>query len=242
MNFGGNASIFEGNPYEQHTEQRHQLGAKLLAANGDIYRYATTTADAVAGKLLVGLSREDNHQNMTVAATTAVGDSKVIVDAGATAVDANEYDEGWLIFNDNSPEGEFYMVTSHEANAGSLETDIFVKPTLKTIATVDSSEATLVRNTWNGPVVSQLIAEPAAGIVVTDWDVSVAEYGWLKTRGMASCLGDNTGTTVGYLVAISNEDDGRVGVYSDVDGEVPLGQMMDAGTDDEYNPINLFID
>jgi len=239
--FGSNAAIFEGNPYENHTEQRHQLGAKLFAANGDIFRYAKTTADVSAGYLLVGLSREDNHQNRTIAVASAVGDNKIVFDAGATAVDANEYDEGWLIFNDNSPEGEFYMITSHEANAGSLETDVFIKPALKTATVVDSTEVTLVRNVWNGPVVSQLIAQPAAGVTVQDWDVSVAEYGWLKTRGMAACLADNT-VTVGYAVAISNATDGAFGATAGDQTEVVLGQIMDAGVAGEFQPINLLID
>jgi len=243
MKPSGNAQIFEGNPYEQHTDVRHQYGAKMFMANGDIFRYTKgASTDFVAGLLYVGLAKETSHQNITVAATTAVGDKKIIVDAGATAVDAHEYDQGYLIFNDNSPEGEIYQITSHEANAGSLETDIFVDPALKTIATVDSSEVSLVRNTWNGPAISQLITEPAAGVAIQDWDVSVAEYGWLKTRGMASVCVDNTAITTGYVACISNEDNGRVGVYSDVDAEVPVGQMMATGTDDEFNPINLYID
>ena len=243
MKPAGNAQIFEGNPFDQHTDSRHQYGAKMFMANGDIFRYTKgASTDFVAGYLYTGLSREDNHQNITVAATTAVGDTKIVVDAGATAVDANEYDQGWLIFNDNSPEGEIYQITSHEANAGSLETDIYVDPALKTIATVDSSEVALVRNTWNGPAISQLIAEPAAGVAVQDWDVSVAEFGWLKTRGMASLIADTSGVTVGYVACISNQVDGAGGVYSDVDAEVPIGQYMDAGTAGEFNPINLYID
>lgn len=237
----GAPTIFELNPYQQHVYQQHPLGALAMAENGDLYRYTKLAADVSAGYLLVSLGREANHQNVALSAAAAVGDDFVIPTMGATAVDANEYDEGWLIFNDNSPEGEYYKITHHEANAGSLATKVWFEPTLKTVATV-ASEVALVRNPWNCPAVSQLIAERAAGVTVQDWDVSVAPYGWLKTKGMASCIVDTSGITVGYKATISNQVNGAVGLYSDVDAEFEVGQMMQTGTAGEFNPIYLTID
>jgi len=242
MQIGGNAQIFEGNPYEQHTDSRHQYGAKMFAANGDIYRYTKgASTDFVAGLLYVALANEANHHNITVAASNSIGDTSVVLDVGATAVDANEYDQGWLAFNDNSPEGEIYQITSHGTGT-SAEVTFNVDPALLTATTLDSSEATLVRCPWNGPAISQLITEVAAGVAIVDWDVSVAEFGWLKTRGMAAVLADSTGTTVGYPVVISNEDNGAVGASAGNETEVHIGQAMDAGTDTEYNPVYLTID
>jgi hypothetical protein len=237
----GAPTIFELNPYEQHVYQRHPLGAVAMAENGDLYRYTKLAADVSAGYLLVSLGREANHQNVALSAAAAVGDNLVIPTVGATAVDANEYDEGWLIFNDVSPEGEYYKITSHEANAGSLATDVYIEPKLKTVATT-SSEVTLVRNPWNKPAVSQLIAERPAGVTVQDWDISEKPYGWLKTKGMASVLVDTTGITVGYKAAISDQVNGAVGVLSDLDAEFEVGQMMATGTATEFNPIWLTID
>jgi hypothetical protein len=240
--FSGAPVIFEGNPYEEHTEQMHQLGAMAIAENGDTYRYTKAAAtDFTAGHLLVSLGREANHQNVALSAAAAIGDKLVIPTMGATAVDANEYDEGWLIFNDNSPEGECYKINRHEANAGSLATDVYIEPALKTVATT-GSEVELVRNPWNKPAISQLIAERPAGVAIQDWDVSVAEYGWLKTRGICSVLSDATGITVGYKATISNQTDGGVGLFSDVDGEPEVGWMMATGTATEFNAIYLTID
>lgn len=241
----GAPQIFDLNPYEQTNAQQHQLGALGVASNGDCYRYTRIKDDAsdlIAGYLMVGLAREDNHQDQTVAVSGVIGDKKVIMDVGATAVDANEYDEGWLIFNDNVPEGETYSITSHEANAGSLETDIFISPALISATVADSSEVTLVRNTWNNPAISSLITEPAAGVAIVDWDVSVANFGWLKTRGMNAVLCDQSATTVGYKVAISNQDAGAVGATAGDQTEVVIGQAMDAGVSGEFNPVNLLID
>ena len=241
-NFGGAPAIFELNPYEQHTEPMHQLGAKGEASNGDIYRYTKLDADVSAGYLLVAPAKIAAHVNMTVAISNVVGDKKVVVDAGATAVVAGTYDEGTLVFNDNSPEGEWYTITNHEANAGSLETDIFISPALKTATVADSSEASLIKSPWNLPVVSQLIAERAAGVTVQDWDVSVAEYGWLKTRGMSALLADSTGWTKGYRIAISNETNGAGGVSDAGATMVDIGQGIDTGTATEFNAVFLTID
>ena len=241
--FGGNAAIFEGNPYETHTDSRHQYGAKMFMANGDIYRYTKgASTDFVAGKLLVSKGREANHQNIALSAAASIGDTVVKPTVGATAVDANEYDQGYIIFNDVSPEGEWYMIKSHSTSAaGSEAVNVYISPALRTVATT-SSEVELVRNPWNEPAISQLIAERACGIPVRDWDVSEAEFGWLKTRGIASVLVDTSGVTVGYKAVISDQVNGAVGVYSDVDAEVVVGQMMATGTATEYNSIYLTID
>ena len=240
----GAPQIFDLNPYATTSVQEHPLGTLAMARNGDLYRYAkinSTASDLIAGNLQVSLGREGNHQNVALSAAAVVGDTLVIPTMGATAVDANEYDEGILVFNDVSPEGEIYTVTSHEANAGSLATDVNIAPGLLTAATT-SSEVSLVRNPWNNPAISQLIAERPAGVSIVDWDVSVANFGWLKTRGLASVLQDTTGITVGFKATISNETNGAVGLYSDVDAEFEVGQMMATGTATEFNPIWLTID
>ena len=226
------------------SQQQHNLGAVGVDAWGDLYRYTKINSagtDLIAGNLIVGRAKESNHQNVALSAAAAAGDKLVIPTVGATAVDANEYDEGYLIFNDVSPEGETYRVSSHEANAGSLATDVRLYRGLVTLATT-SSEVSLVRNVWNNPAISQLIAERAAGVTLTDWDVSVANFGWLKTRGVASTYVDATGATVGYKVTISNETDGAVGLLPDLDSEFEVGQAMATHTATEFNPTYLTID
>jgi len=238
----GTPQIFELNPYEQHTEQMHPLGMKATAGNGDIYRYTKLDADVAAGYLLVAPGKIALHQNLAVAVANVVGDKKVVLDVGAAAIVAGTYDGGTLVFNDNSPEGEWYTITNHEANAGSLETDIFIVPGIKTATVVDSSQACLIKNPWNLPVVSQLIAERAAGVTVQDWDVSANEYGWLKTRGMSALLADTTGWTKGYTLAISDQVNGAGGVNDGGATMVVIGQGIDTGTAGEFNAVYLTID
>ncbi len=237
----GAPTIFSIDPYVSDSTQMHPLGACGTAENGDLYRYTFLDADVSAGYLLVAPAKIANHVNVPLSAAAAIGDTLVIPTLGATAIVADTYDEGWLIFNDVSPEGEYYKIVSHEANAGSLATDVTLERGLYTAATT-SSEVSLIKNPWNLPVVSQLIAERAAGVTVQDWDVSEKPYGWLKTKGMAGILIDTSGITKGYRAVISDQVNGAVGVLSDLDAEVPVGQMIDTGTAGEFNAIWLSID
>lgn len=237
----GAPAIFDLDPFTQSDVQQHPLGAKAVAPNGDIYRYTKLDSDVSAGYLLVAPGKIANHVNAALSAAAAVGTNLVVPTLGGTAIVANTYDEGSLIFNDNSPEGEFYTITNHEANAGSLATDVFIAPTLQTAATTDS-QVTLIKNPWNLPVVSQLIAERAAGVTVQDWDVSEKNFGWLKTRGMASLLADSSGWTKGYRLAISNETNGAGGVSDAGATMVDIGQGIDTGTSGEFNAVYLTID
>ena len=248
MKLTGTVQIHSGDIYSPTRYQEHPLGAIGMAENGDLFRYvyagATTGTDFVAGNLYIATAVITNHQNMTVAVANVVGDKTVTLDLGATAVTAHQYDEGMLCFNDNSPEGEWYRIVSHETSAaGSAECKFTLDRGLLTATVVDSSEATITKNPYRIPAISQLITEKAVGVAIRDWDLSVYEqYGWLKTRGRCCILGDATGITTGFLGCISNQTNGALGLFSDVDAEKPIAQMLDASTTGEFNPADLFID
>ena len=227
--------------YENDTVAQHAIGQLAMDKYGDLYRYAKLDADVSAGYLLTSKAREGNHQNIALSAIAAKGATLVIPTIGATAVDANEYDGGYMVFNDNSPEGEWYRIDHHDASAGSLPCNFYLERPLMTAATA-TSQVSLVRNPWMKPAVSQLIAERAAGVTVLDVDYSEARYTWLKTKGVAAVLADTTGVTVGYRVTISDQVNGAVGVLSDLDSECEVGQAMEAGTNGEFNPVWFTID
>lgn len=237
----GFTTITANDIYSNDAVAQHAVGQLAMDKYGDLYRYAKLAADVSAGYLLVSLGREANHQNVALSAAAAAGASLVIPTVGATAVDANEYDDGYLVFNDVAPEGEWYRVSHHDASAGSAAVNIYLARPLLSAATT-SSEVSLVRNPWMKPAVSQLIAERAAGVTVLDVDYSEAPYTWLKTKGVASVLVDTSGVTVGYKATISDQVNGAVGVLSDLDAEFEVGQMMATGTAGEFNPIYLTID
>lgn len=241
MSLTGAIMITGNDIYTPSDVKMHPYGTLAMDKYGDLYRYAKLAADVSAGYLLVSLGREANHQDVTLSAAAAVGATSIEPTVGATAVDANEYDEGYWAFSDVAPEGHLYRIVSHDTSAGSTAITVNLDRGLKKAATT-SSQGSLVRNPWNCPAVSQLIAERACGVTMTDVDVSVAPYVWLKTKGVAPVLVDTAGATVGYAVTISNQVNGAVGLYSDVDAEIVIGQAMQTATATEFNPIWLTID
>ena len=240
MALTGGITLTSTDIYSNDSVRKHAIGALGMDKFGDCYRYARLASDVSAGYLVTSLGREANHQNIALSAAAAKGAYKVIPTVGATAVDADEYVGGYLCFNDNSPEGEWYRIVSHGTSTGSEAVTFYLERPLLTAATT-SSEASLVRNPWMKPAVSQLIAERAAGVTVVDVDYSEKPFTWLKTKGVAPVLADGT-ITVGFAVTISDATDGSVGLYSDVDAECVVGQMMQAGVSGEFNPVWLSID
>jgi hypothetical protein len=241
MSLTGAISLTSTDIYSNDDVRQHAIGALGMDKHGDLYRYTRLAADVSAGYLLVSLGREANHQNIVLGAAAAAGAYSVEVTVGATAVDADEYVGGYLAFSDVAPEGEWYRIASHDASAGSGDITVTLERSLVSAATT-SSQVALVRNPWMKPAVSQLIAERACGVTVVDVDVSEAAYAWLKTKGVAPVLTDTTGYTVGFKVTISDEVNGSVGLYSDVDAECVVGQGMQTGTATEFNPVWLCID
>ena len=240
MALTGGITLTANDIYKNDATRKHALGALGMDKYGDCYRYAQLASDVSAGYLVTSLSREANHQDIALSAAAAKGAYKVIPTVGATAVDANEYVGGYMCFNDNSPEGEWYRIVSHEASAGTDDVSFWLERPLLTAATT-SSQVSITRNTWMKPAVSQLIAEAAAGVTVIDVDYSEKPFTWLKTKGVAPVLSDGT-ITVGYMVTISDATNGAVGLYSDVDAEKIVGQMDQAGVSGEFNACNLCID
>lgn len=240
----GQPTIFDLNPYAFSSVQNHQLGARVIDGFGDSWRYAKIGAsNASAGQLQLAPVQKTNHHNVaaTVAVTANGLANQVTLQLGATAATAGEYNGGFLIANDNSPEGEMYRIVSHPA-AGSGETLTVTveRPFLTSITT--SSEFTLVHNSYNGVVVGTTVTIPAAGVPVVD--ATAAYFGWLKTRGPVSVLIGSAATLGADLIV--GGTNGAVTDRTDAlgaSGEPVVGVCNIAvGVTGEYNPITLLID
>lgn len=234
----GGATIFNLDAYAQSPQQLHGLGSCGYDKWGDEYRYTriiSTGTDLIAGNLQVALAVEANHQNRVIGANVAIGVRAIEFSVGGTQVDANEYDEGNFAWNDVTPEGETYRVLSHDASAaGSEDITVNLERPLLTAATT-TSQGELVRNPWNNPAISQLITERPAGVTISDWDVSVGNFGWLKVRGVAACLQDTSASTVGQFVTISNQVNGATGAVGTISTEAVIGQTLATSIAAEFN-------
>lgn len=242
MSLAGGIVLTERDIYSTGTTQEHQYGAVGMDTHGDVYRYVKAGASAVsAGKLQIAPAPKTNHHNIAVASAAAADALQVTVTLGATAAVANEYAGGMMVINDADGEGVAYRIAGHPAadSAGSLT--LTLERGL-TEALTTSSEVTLVHNHYNGVVEGTDEERKPVGIAVVD--IASGSFGWVKSRGIAPALADET-LNLGALLTVGSSTAGAVEEMDDLTTNITdyfVGFAIVAGVDTEYRPIELAID
>lgn len=229
---------------QQSVSGGHKPGARGIDKYGDLYRYSKVGASNIsAGKLQLAPTQKTNHHNIAAAAAvTADGKRrKVTLTLGATLAVANEYAGGYLVANDNTPEGQTYRISGHPAgdSSGSLEVTV-EQPFVTNITT--SSEFTLVHNRFSALQEGTSITIRAAGVPTIP--MTAGYFGWVKTRGVSSVL-IGTAATLGADLIVG----GTAGAVTDRTDALgasaePVVGIADIvlGVSTEYSPISLLID
>lgn len=238
----GRMQIFSGDLYAQDQYPQHQVGQLGEDEYGDLYRYAKVGASNISrGKLQLAPTQKTNHHNNAVAAAAAIGATQVSVTIGATAMVAGEYNNGYLIVNDATGEGQTYRIAQNPAIDSAGTGTIRLERGL-VVALTTSSEVTFVHNAWNGVVEGTAVTVRAAGVPLIAG--TAGYYLWLKTRGVASVL-IGTAATLGADVIVG----GTAGAVTDRTDALgasaePVVGVADVvlGVATEYNPIRLCID
>lgn len=246
MTFSGDPTIFGIDPYSESSTPVHNVGVKGVSADGRIFRYAKANAVALSvGRLCVAADVTANHEDITVARTHAVGVTSIILDIGGTAVDANDYDNGYLVINDDAGEGHTYLIKSHgSSSAGSEEVTFVISPGLVVGTTIDVSDATIIRNPHR-EILQSNGNQNDVPIGITPIAITADFFFWVQTGGVCAVLTDGTiATTAGQPVTIGAATSGAVEVVAAVTdsivGEAFVG--FTPTTDGEHNPILLTLD
>lgn len=235
------AQVFPGDIRLDTSTQQADLGARAETSDGRVFRYSLCGATAVvAGKLYDGPATIANHSNVTVQAAAAVGASQISVTLGGTAATLNQYANGVIVINDVDGEGFTYSIKSHPAaDASATLTLTLDEGETVVTALTTSSQATLVANQYNG-IIIHAAAETGIPVGVGNTQITAAQYGWIQTHGVVSCLHDVSVASLGEAVAASATTNGAVtagtGALSNVGYSIVLGVST------EYNPIFLTID
>ena len=210
------ATLFgaEKDVYETGTFQQYPIGQKLVTPDGSIFRYVEMGATlGVANNLYQAEVPTTNWVKQDLATTAmAVGDSTITFTPGATAIAADELAGGTILVESAADLGHIYRIKSNTVSAGSaaciltLENGVTVKVAVATGATHD---LTALKNPWKDIIIHP---SPATSIVVGIPRVVIAAnaYGWVCTRGPASCL-INGVPVINEPVVPSNAVDGSVG-------------------------------
>ena len=239
----GNATVFGIDPFSESSTPVHPIGTKGMTPDGRIFRYAKNGAVALTtGKLTIAADLVTNHEDRAFATAGAVGDKTVSISIGATAITANQYDEGYLVIIDDTGEGHVHQIVSHGTTSGSANVSFTISPGLEE-ATTTSTTVSLMRNRWSGVLISDgSQSDVAAG--VTPIAVTAGYYFWAQTGGMASILTDTGAQAVqGQPITIGGTSSGGVTIHDAATetylGMAPVGVTPTSG---EHNPYWLEID
>lgn len=227
------------NTRETSSVKQHNIGEKYVDEFGKTYRYVKAgAANLAAGKLVVTADADTNVVNKTVARTYAAGAKEIIVDA-AGAVTADAYADGTITISDATGEGVNYRVTGNTGSAAGGEITVTLAEPLVSALTIDVSEYTLIKNTFDSVVISATDqADMAVG--VPNVAITASYYGWVQTGGVCAALADEA-VTRGLALTIGTGTAGAVEAL-DGAGEPQIGIAQDTLVDTEYTSIYLTID
>lgn len=221
------------------------IGTEMVLDDGRRFRFALNGASAgAAGKLFQSPAPVANGVGLTTAAV-AVGDTTISVTLGATAVTANQYRDGFIVFEDASGQGYTYRIAAHAAVTSG---GTFVVPLVgKTqVAATSSAVTSLIRN----PCAQVIIhpsppTAPLAGVVMGA--PAAAAYCWLQIKGVASVLQDGT-LVAGKGCVASTSVDGAVAPPALTEGtpntgfdQLFAGQVIRSAGDTKYGTVDLDI-
>jgi hypothetical protein len=230
--------------FSYSSDQKLPLGSMAITKDGRIYRYAQAGDTAlVAGNLQQGIPKVTAHLANTPPAV-AVGATSFSYTPGAATGVANLYAEGFLNVDTTPGNGYVYRVSGHGAIASSTAFTLYLDPDDPIqVALTASSRVGLHTNPWKLIVVCPTaITARVCGVAVST--IPINYYGWVQTRGPASCLINGT-PAITSPVANSGTTAGAVDVWTTAAAAVtitPVGYMMQVGVSTKNNLVFLTID
>ncbi len=243
MPYSSTATVVDFNPYKTSSTPMYALGTQFFDGE-DVYRYAKVGASTITrGKLQTAPAPKTNHHNVAVATAQSIGDKTVTVTLGATAAVADEYAEGYIVFNDVTTGGFRMKIKTHPAANASASLTVTLYEPLP-VALTTSSKGNLVHNTYNGIIEGTSQTVRVAG--VSQVTATTGLYIWVMTRGTTAVLADQT-IALGSWIAPSTSVSGSViavsGTWSTALATNFLGKAsIMAGVDTEKRPVRLEIE
>jgi len=220
--------------YEESATREHELGS-VLFLDGNEYRYAKASEALSPGKLATVVVDSDREDTVTVA--HGIGTRKVTVTA-ASAITANQYQDGFLVVNDGTGAGRKYCVESHPAIGNGETGEITLKDPLDAAWAVADTDVTLYTSMY--VVQESNTGQKECPMGVPEISVTSGYYFWLQVRGFLQILTDEVfgDATNGRVATIGSSTAGSVEAQ-DAQGETIAAQVYLAGdtTDAEYHPF-----
>lgn len=209
------ATIFgaEKDAYETGSVQLYPIGQKMITPSGSIFRYAEMGATVgVANNLYQSEVPSANWLSQLVSTALAVGDTTIAFTDGGTAYSANDFAGGTILVEETDDLGHIYPIKSNAASAGTASASHTLVDGVTVqvaVAIAGGNVLTLLKNPWKDVIIHP---SPPTALPTGIPRVIIAAngYGWVQTRGLASCL-INGIVVISQPVAPSNAINGSVG-------------------------------
>ena len=229
------------------------VGQKFTSADGREFVLVQNGAVAlVSGNLIQGPATIGaNHTNLAVVANAAIGATSISVTLGGTVTTANQYQGGFAVINAGTGIGQTLRIAANTAGTASGTCVLTLEDPLSVAITSASSKVSLELQQYgsaNGTAITThgVIVCPTTltgrviGVTVSPIPAStatVAQYGYIQTKGVVACLNDAT-TAIGLDLMPSSNTAGAVMTYVAATSS-RVGTSTVAGVTTEARPITL---
>jgi hypothetical protein len=233
----------EGDQYEHTSDKKHPFGTVMKFIDGREFVYAQAGGTALnVGRLQQQAVKVSGHEVDMVTGAASVGATAITVTPITNNVTANQYQEGFLIVNDEAGEGYHYKIKSHPAITASSSGVITLEEGSAIRVALTSSSQTGLRKHICDEVVVAPTTETGVLVGVAVREVTENYYCWLQVKGTCAVLTNST-VVVGEPVTRGQTAAGSVDAYNE-DGStnlMPIGEVETVGGDGEFSLINLHI-
>lgn len=177
--------------FEASETQKFDIGARYVAKDGRVFRYARAGAVALAaGELQTspafGGSSATIQSDMTVV-LAIIGARTVFITTKTDATTINQFADGYLAVSDGTGQGEMYKIIANAAgSAGSLRFDL--DRGLSTAWVAANTKVSIMTNPYNLIVQSPVTTAIGLPLGVPMVAIPIKYYGWIQTWGMACVL------------------------------------------------------
>jgi hypothetical protein len=186
-------------PQEMFTSASTQgtdIGALATSGDGRYFRYFLNGAvTAVPGKVYQGSAQDTTNQNPSggLAVAAAAAGTYTVTLTGSLTLAANLLAGSFMSVAVAPGAGYNYKVASNTAVSSATGCVVTLEDPIQ-VALTTSSTVVFQQNPYNGCVVTPAtMTSSVAGVPI--YAVVNAQYGWMQTHGMASCLQTGTGTS-----------------------------------------------
>lgn len=215
------------------------LGSRWDLSDGrEVKLVLAGAANLAAGKLMAASAPIANHQNLVTTAFSAytnngLSPATVTVTLGGTAATANQYANGFAVVTSGTGLGQTLKIASHPAQATTTGALVLTLEDGPNTALDVTSTVSLIANPGKGVIINAnaALSQPVG---VTLYAITAANYGYIVSKGVVSCLQDGT-TTTGSAISASNAVDGAI--ENGVIAQGFVGNAIVAGTTTQYQPV-----